>query len=58
MNLQTCILANGYPDKPFRIMHCQPIRALVYDGKYSIWGYLLVFVLLLLDFKYYDYVQQ
>ena len=28
------------------------------NGKYSIWGYLLVFVLLLLDFKYYDYVQQ
>ena len=28
------------------------------NSKYSIWGYLLVFVLLLLDFKYYDYVQQ
>ena len=26
--------------------------------KYSIWGYFLVFVLLLLDFKYSDYVQQ
>ena len=33
-------------------------RATSAERKYSIWGYLLVFVLLLLDFKYYDYVQQ